>query len=229
MKTIPACAVLLALFAGACLAAQAATEEGFVSLFDGKTFNGWRVGKNPESFTIRDGMIVVNGPVAHLFYVGDVQQHEFKNFHFKAEVMTLPNSNSGIYFHTRYQEEGFPKLGMECQVNNSHRDWRRTGSLYGVLEVSEAPPANNKEPVNVLPAPPARDNVWFTQEIIVQGTRIVVKIDSGAVIDFTDPDADREHPSARMTWLPRGTFALQGHDPGSTVYFRNIRVKVLPD
>jgi hypothetical protein len=192
-------------------------EEGFVSLFDGKTFNGWKVGKNADSFKIQDGMIVVNGPVGHLFYMGDVAHHEFKNFIFKADVMTFPKANSGIYFHSQYQEQGFPNTGLECQVNNSHKDWRRTGSLYGLKDVAQAP---------------AKDNVWFTQEIIVQGTHVIVKIDGQQVNDYSFPPEAATGAyklSPRMSYLPRGTFALQGHDPGSKVYYKNLRVKILPD
>ena len=167
-------------------------KDEFVSLFDGKTLDGWKVGKNADSFTVRDGIIVVDGRPAFLFYDGPVADHNFKNFHFKADVMTYPNANSGIFFHTRYQEDGDAKFGAECQVNNSHRDWRRTGSLIGVMNVTEAPPgAGTNEAFQKLPAPPARDEVWFTQEIIVQGRQVVVKIDgntnSGPHLAAGDP------------------------------------------
>src|SRR5215471_21698818 len=79
-------------------------QDGWVSLFDGKSLNNWKVGENAGTFTIENGMIVTHGQTAHLFYVGDVRQHNFKNFEFKADVMTTPGSNSGIYFHTEYQE-----------------------------------------------------------------------------------------------------------------------------
>ena len=114
-------------------------------------------------------MIVMECPAtthspAHLFYVGDVNRHDFKNFDLKVDVMTFPGANSGIYFHTKYQEAGWPNFGIECQVNNSHADWRRTGSLYGIRNISwgpETPPKNNKENVTILPKPPVTDNVWY--------------------------------------------------------------------
>jgi hypothetical protein len=104
--------------------------DGWISLFDGTSLKDWKVGEHAETFSVQNGTIVVNGEVAHLFYVGDVKNHNFKNFEFKADVMTTPGSNSGIYFHTQYQESGWPSKGYEVQVNNSHTDWRRTGSLY---------------------------------------------------------------------------------------------------
>jgi hypothetical protein len=104
-------------------------EKGWIRLFDGKTFNGWKAGENPGTFTIEDGSIKVAGVRSHLYYDGPVMNHDFTNFEFKARVMTKPGSNSGIYFHTAFQEKGFPDKGFEVQVNNSHSDWKRSGGL----------------------------------------------------------------------------------------------------
>src|SRR6478672_948221 len=132
-------------------------SKGWISLFNGKSLTDWKVGENAGTFTVDSGMIIAHGNVAHLFYNGNVQNHDFRNFHFKAEVKTTPGSNSGIYFHTAYQEAGWPSKGYEVQVNNSHTDWRRTGSLYAIQDVKE-----------VL----VKDNVWFTEEIIVEGKKV---------------------------------------------------------
>ena len=102
-------------------------EEGFTVIFDGKSLDGWKVGQNADTFKLINGEIVAHGPTAHLFYVGDPKP--FKNFELRVDVMTEPNSNGGIYFHTKYQEKSWPKYGFEAQVNNSHSDWKRTGSL----------------------------------------------------------------------------------------------------
>ncbi len=217
-------------------------EEGFVSLFDGKTLDGWKVGENANVFQVRDGMIVMECPAtthspAHLFYAGDVNHHDFKNFDLKVDVMTYPKANSGIYFHTKYQEAGWPKFGIECQVDNSHIDWRRTGSLYGIRNLTwgpEKPDANNKENVTVFSKPPVNDNVWYTQEVVYQDGLVVVKFDGKTVLQYKLPDADVQHKlPTGMTWLPRGTFCLQGHPPMpdsiSKACFKNIRIKGLPD
>ena len=151
--------------------------------------------------------------------------------------MTFPKANSGIYFHTKYQAADWPSFGIECQVDNSHVDWRRTGSLYGIRNISwgpETPPKNNKENVTILPKPPVTDNVWYTQEVIYQDGLIVVKLDGKTMFEYRIPQADAEHKlPTNMTWLPRGTFALQGHPPMpghiSKACFKNIRVKVLPE
>ena len=236
-------ASLLLPMATVCLAANTPPpEEGFVSLFNGKTLDGWKVGENANVFQVRDGMIVMDYPAtdhgpAHLFYVGSVNGHNFKNFDLRVEVMTFPGANSGIYFHTKYQEADWPKRGLECQVDNSHSDWRRTGSLYGIRNISwgpETPPANNKEMVTVLPKPPVTDNVWYTQEVVCQNGLLTVKLNSQTMVEYRLPNPDVEHKlPTGMTWLPRGTFALQGHPPmpgyGSKACFKNIRVKILPE
>jgi Domain of Unknown Function (DUF1080) len=180
--------------------------DEWISLFDGKTFNGWKINENPATFHIEDGMIVVNGERAHMFYDGDVMKHNFKNFEFKVKVMTTPGSNSGIFIHTTYQPEGWPSKGYEIQVNNTHTDWRKTGSIYGIKDVKE-----------II----AKDNEWFTEGITVVGKKITVKINDVVINEYT------EEPGKEK--LSSGTFALQGHDPKSKVFFKDVMVKPLPD
>ena len=213
-----ACAWAMIVVAAWALAAQAADapsssapEEGFTSLFDGVSLKGWKVSEHPEQWKVEDGKIVAAGPRSHLFYIGDDPEHpaEFKNFDFKADVMTTPGSNSGIYFHTRFQEVGFPQIGFEAQVNNSHGDPVKTGSIYHIVK-------------NYVP--PAKDNEWFTEEIIVKGKNIVTKVNGKVICDYTEPNG----VTGPMEKVDKGTFAFQAHDPKSTTYYRNIRVKRLP-
>lgn len=206
------CAISLCLFF--CAAINHPSQDGWISLFDGKSLDHWKAGKNAGTFTIENGMIVANGPVAHLFYEGDVRQHNFKNFEFKADVMTTPGSNSGIYFHTVYQDSSWPKKGYEVQVNNSHTDWRRTGSLYAVQDVKDVF---------------VKDNEWFTEYFKVEGKHVIVKLNDKTVVDYTEPDNVKRDAGSEGRVISSGTFALQGHDPNSKVYFKNIMVKVLPD
>lgn len=189
--------------------AQQKTTEGWISLFNGKNLDGWKASENQGTFTVKDGMIAAHGKRSHLFYVGPVENANFKDFEFKADVMTTPGSNSGIYFHTEYQETGWPKKGYESQINNSHSDWKRTCGLYDVVNIKDAP---------------AQDNEWFTQHIIVQGKHIIVKTDDKVIVDYTEPDSVY-HEGWPGRKLSSGTFALQGHDPKSIVYYKNIMVR----
>jgi hypothetical protein len=184
----------------------------WVSLFDGHSLNGWKVGKNAGTFSVKDSQIVVHGPTAHLFYVGEYNNHDFKNFELKADVMTYPGANSGIYFHTQYQESSWPETGFEVQVNNSHSDWKRTGSLYDVVNIKEVY---------------VKDMEWFTEYIKVDGKHVIVKLNDKTVVDYTEPADYKPEPGQTNHFLSSGTFALQGHDPKSEVHFKNIMVKVL--
>ena len=184
------------------------SEEGFTTIFAGKTFTGWKMSiDNTNTWKIEDGAFVTRGATAHVFYIGDT--NPFKNFELKVDVMTEPNSNGGIYFHTAYQEKGFPRAGIECQVNVSHTDWIKTGSLYGLANFGLTS---------------AKDNQWWTQHIIVRGRKVTVKIDGKPVIEYNEPPVN---PTGRGKKLGEGTFALQAHDPKSIVRYKNIRVKRL--
>lgn len=187
-------------------------DDGWISLFDGKTLNGWKANEHPGTFKVEGGAIVVNGPTSHLFYAGEISDHDFKNFELKVEVMTFPGSNSGIYFHTQFQETGFPGIGHEVQVNVSHTDWRRSGSIYGVAHVDTVP---------------VKDNQWYTQHIIVKDNQVRILINGKLVLEYIEPKTIVQSRKGHV--ISNGTFALQGHDPESKVLFRNIRVKVLPD
>jgi len=199
-----------------CLLSCSSTKHGsshkWISLFDGKSLNGWKVGDNAETFSVADGKIIVHGKTAHLFYDGDVKNHNFKNFEFKADVMTHKGSNSGIFIHTGYQQGGWPSKGYEVQVNNSHTDWIRTGSLYNVDNIKEVY---------------VHDNEWFTMYITVVGKHITVKLNDKQVLDYTEPDNLNPKPGEETRRLSSGTFALQGHDPNSLTFFKNIMVKPL--
>ena len=202
-------AVLFMTAVGAVLAAD--TEEGFVQLFDGKSFDGWKINESPKSWSIVDGAFVAKGDRSHLFYVGDSKP--FVNFELRVDVMTEPSSNGGIYFHTKYQEAGWPKYGFEAQVNNSYvSDPQKTGSLYAVRKVLD----KNVE-----------DNVWYTETIIVKDKNVKIKINDKVVVDYDEP-ADLKAGEDFTRKIDEGTFALQAHDPGSRVHFKNIRVKRLP-
>jgi hypothetical protein len=181
-------------------------DDGWISMFDGKSLDGWKINEKPESWKIEGGVIVANGDRSHLFFMR--HDRPFVNFEFQAEVMTEKGSNSGIFFHTKFQEEGWPRIGYESQVNNTQGDPQKTGGLYNTVKVLEAP---------------AKDGVWFTQYIKVDGKHVVVKIDGETVVDYTEPD-----DVGGTVRLGEGTFALQAHDPGSTVRYRNLKVRRLP-
>jgi len=204
------CMIVMAISAGA-----RAQERGWISLFDGRSLDGWKTAEeNPGTFSVQDGAIRAQGPRSHLFYVGPVERADFQDFELKVDVKTERGSNGGIYFHTRWQKSDWPDKGFEVQVNNSYdRDARRTASLYRMQDIEERL---------------AKDGEWFTLHITVWGKHVNVSLDGKEVLDWTEPFPAQPPETMSGRVLDRGTFALQGHDPGSTVHYRNIRVKPLP-
>lgn len=194
-------------------------ENEWISLFNGKDLSNWKASEHPDCFKVVDGMIVANGLRSHLFYTGDGKEPvNFKNFELNLDIMTHHLANSGVYIHTAYQEEGWPEQGYEIQVNSTHRgggdykEVKKGGSLYGVRNLYKA----------YTP-----DSVWYNLNIRVEGKHIQVKMDDQLVVDYIEPAHPHRKQAGKI--LSGGTFALQGHDPESTVFFKNIKVKILPE
>ena len=191
-----------------------ATEPGFTQLFNGKDFTGWKL-SNPAAFTIEDGAIVAKavGMQGHAFYDGPFMNHAFRNFELKVDVMTRNNSNGGVFILTEFVEKGWPSKGFEIQVNNTYvKDPVKTGSLYHVSDIKEQL---------------VKDDEWFTEHIVVQGDMITVKVNDKQTVNWTQPKEWAGSPDFAKRVLSPGTVALQAHDPNSTVYYKNIRIKPL--
>jgi len=184
--------------------------EGFTVIFDG-TWDGWVVNENPSAWKIVDGALRACGDRSHCFYIGALAP--FKDFEFKADVLTEPGSNGGIYIHTKYQDSGWPWGGYETQVNQTQGDWRKSGSIYSVQDVK----ADKLEGV-------VRDNEWYTHHVVVKGNRIQVFLNGKLVNDFTE-EPGRKAGKDFERKLSQGTIAFQAHDPKSVVHYRNVRVK----
>ena len=203
---------LFTLFLAVACVASAADKDGWISLFDGKSLAGRKANENPDTFKVENGELIVKGPRAHLFYVGDVNGGKFKNFELKLDISTRAKANSGVYFHTEFQKDGWPAKGYEVQVNNTHGDPKKTAGLYNVKDNLEAP---------------AKDGEWFTMTIKVVGKHVTTSVNGKVIVDYTEEEQpQRKGNPGRL--IASGTFALQGHDPGSEVHYKNIFVKPLP-
>jgi Domain of Unknown Function (DUF1080) len=189
---------------------KAADKDGWVQLFDGKTLKGWKV--YPEGtgeWKVEDGAIVGSGKASHLFS----ERGDYENFHYRVEALINDGGNSGQYFRTQFGG-GFPK-GYEAQINATHSDPIRTGSIYPAFDPKLS--AEQKEKVIVRQAPHKPDE-WFTQEVIADGNHIIIKVNDKVTVDFVD----------EKNTFSKGHFALQQHDPKSMVKFRKIEFKELP-
>lgn len=214
MKFVRFALALLPLFALTFSTQAFEDEKGWVSLFDGKTLNGWEANEKPECFQVKEGNLFLQGGMAHLFYIGEVEKHDFKNFEFKAEVKTAPSANSGIFFHTENRGKGGVKKGYEAQINNTFvKDPRKTASLVDVEDRLEST---------------VKDDEWYQYYIMVKGKQIVIKINGKTIVDYTEVEKPVRKKGREERVLTHGTFALQAHDAESKTWFRNIMVKPLP-
>jgi len=219
MKRTLSVLILFALALGRVFAAEANTltaaekSAGWKMLFDGKSLDGWKASENQGSFSVVGGELVVFGKRSHLFYTGPVNKANFKNFELQLDIKTFPKANAGVYFHTEYQETGWPNKGYEVQVNNTHKDVKKGAGLYGIKDNLEAP---------------AKDGEWYTMKIKVEGKHVQTFVNGKQIVDYTEePNAERP-PAMKGRLVSNGTFAIQGHDPESRVVFKNIKVRVLP-
>ncbi|MCC7156109.1 MAG: DUF1080 domain-containing protein [Bryobacterales bacterium] len=204
------------------VAGSAVAAGEWVDLFDGKSLDGWRAAENPGSWKVADGSLYAGGPRSHLFYTGGAGKGGFKNFELEVEAKAAPLANSGVYFHSAYQEKGWPDQGFEIQINNTatgeggYRERKKTGSLYAIRNVY-------KQMVG--------DNEWFTLAAAVRGNNIQVRLNGTLIVDYVEPATPfvPRNSSIKERRLGRGTFALQCHDAGSKAWFRRVRVRPLAD
>jgi hypothetical protein len=208
---------VLLLCAAASLGAQ---STPWTDLFDGKSLGGWTPAEHKSTWKVIDGLLTADGPRSHLFYTGPVSGAEFRNFELEVEAKAGAGTNSGVYFQTQFQKKGFPDRGFEVQICNTctgegtYIERKKTGSLYAVRNVY-------KQLV--------RDDEWFRLNVLVQGKRVQVRLNGTLLVDYVEAKDPVMPPEHRLRTLGHGTFALQGHDPTTRVFFRSIRVRTLPD
>jgi hypothetical protein len=215
--------LLVELVATHAWAASESAASDWLSLFDGKTLSGWKTNTLPDSFSVVDGTIRARatGESSHLFYVGNGEAAEarFTDFELELVARSEPGSNSGIFFHTDIRSgDGLRKShlskGYEVQLNSSAIEKRKTGSLYDVVDLAESP---------------VDESAWFRVRVRVQEKRVVIHVNDRQVVDYTEPDnVQRAANRAGRRIDPNGgMIALQGHDPKSTFYFKDIRIRRL--
>ncbi len=212
MKRIVALPVFAVLMIAAFPAADAGDkkDDGWVQLFNGKDLTGLKTHPDDKAkWEVKEGAIVGSGPAGHLYS----DRGDYENFHYRVEVKINDKGNSGQYFRAKYAK-GFPP-GYEAQINSTHGDKVRTGSLYP--DGRDKFSAEEKKKTLIFEEL-VKPDTWFTQEVIANGNHIIIKVNGKTTVDFID-EKNRH---------AKGHFAIQQHDPGSTVSVRKIEVKELP-
>ncbi|MBX7102927.1 MAG: DUF1080 domain-containing protein [Gemmataceae bacterium] len=197
-----------------CLAVGTATgddkSDGFKPLFNGKDLSGWKTHPDDKAkWEVVDGVIVGKGPAGHLFS----ERGDYANFVYRVEGMISDKGNSGQYFRAQFAK-AFPK-GYEAQINATHSDKIKTGSLYPAFNPKLTPEQRSKILITDCPHKP---DEWFVQEVTAVGNRITIKVNGKETVDFKDEN----------NTFTKGHFAIQQHDPGSVVKIKRIDVKELP-
>ncbi|MEZ5942347.1 MAG: DUF1080 domain-containing protein [Planctomycetaceae bacterium] len=183
-----------------------ADDAKWISLFDGKSLDGWKkVGREDSNWEVKDGAITGTGQPSMLV----TTTGPYKNFRYRAEVKINDGGNSGLYFRTK-PEPGFVD-GYEAQIDSTHRDPIRTGSLYGFCHVYQQ---HVKPDTWFTYELEVRDDVWRGREM----TRIKITVDGNELYEYLD----------FAKTFPEGHFAFQQHDPGSVVSIRKVEVQPLP-
>jgi len=198
-------------------------RDGWVSIFDGRTLEGWKSNETYEGFKVENGAIVGFGGRNHLYYMGE----QYQNFELKIDVNINNDGNSGVYVKSQWQDAAWPTTGFELQVNSSHGDPQKTGTLYNIVKIHEAP---------------HKDDEWFTYHIICRGNELAVYVNGKHLYTYVDQRAGGRQggqggqggqtppiTEQNKRISQAGHIALQQHHQGSVVQFKNIFVKKLPD
>lgn len=190
-----------------CATQVRAADEPWIPLFDGSSLNGWeRVGNENSVWEVKDGAFGGSGPASMLVSTTG----PYKNFRCRAEIKISDGGNSGFYFRTT-RRPGFMD-GYEAQIDSTHTDPIRTGSLYGFCHVYQQL---------------VKPDTWFTYEVEVRDdvwrgrnmTRIKITVDGNELFEYLD--------FART--FKEGHIAFQHHDPGSKVSVRKVELLKLND
>lgn len=193
------------------------SDEGFVSLFNGKTLEGWTGAK--EAYQVEEGSIVcVKGTAGNL-----LTEKEYADFVIRFDFKLTDGANNGLGIRCPNVAKGNLHLdGTELQILDNtaekYKDlkpYQYHGSVYGIQ------PAK-REHLKPL-------GEWNSQEVTAQGRKIKIALNGGTIVDCDLDEVTKngtmdgtEHPGLKRT---TGHIGFLGH--GDRVDFRNIRIKDL--
>ena len=206
--------ILLLLFLTVCLCgAEKKKDEGFFSLFDGKTLKGWE-GKK-EFFRVQDGAIVagfLDARIPNNEFLAS--EKEYANFELRFEAKLVgQGNNAGVQFRSQRIPNSHEMIGYQCDVGG----WSK-GTIWGFLYdesrrrkmLAEAPQDELKK--HVKPK-----GEWNKLIVRAEGPRIQIWLNGYQTVDFTEKEKDIP---------PKGRLGLQVHGgPPAECHYRNLRIK----
>jgi hypothetical protein len=204
----------LALFATTAFASD--SEEGFVTVFNGTDFTGW---KGPvENYEVKDGAIACKAGKGGTIYTAE----EYTDFVVRLEIQIPTGSNNGLAI--RYPGSGDTAYVGMCELQVLDNDAPKYakldprqyhGSAYGMVAAKRG---------FLKPA-----GEWNVQEVTVKGSTIKVVLNGETIldcdlcqVDMNEVMAKKPHPGKDRT---SGHFGFAGHN--DLVLFRNVRIKRL--
>jgi len=201
------------------LLAAPALEPGFVSLFDGKTLNGWiQVDKRGSGYLVQDGKIVCPKDGGANLYT----EKDYADFILRFEFKFEETGNNGVGIRCPETAKDCAYAGMEIQILDSlhpkYKDVIRPAQHHGSV-------------YDVIPAKTGylhKAGEWNNEEIVVNGRKIQVTLNGTVILhadldSVKDPEVLKKHPGLART---TGRIGFLGHN--SLVEFRNIRVRAEP-
>lgn len=200
--------------ASVALADKPAEEDGFVSLFDGKTLAGWQ-GKK-EIFSVRDGAIVAGSlkkPIANNEFLCTTKAYEDFELRLQAKLVG-PGNNAGIQFRSRRIPNHHEVIGYQCDMGG----WK-AGVIWGALYDESRRRKMLAEGEQVKITEVLKPNDWNDFVIRCQGNRVQIWLNGYQTVDYREKDAKI---------ATKGILGLQIHGgKPSVASYRKIRLKQL--
>lgn len=181
--------------------ASSKADDNFVSIFDGKTLNGWKMAGEGRFVIIESDAALQSDKGGGLLWYSE---KEYKDFILKLDwKISDEGDNSGVFVRFPDPDDN-PNIavreGYEVQIDNrAGNRIHQTGAIYDFAA-----------PSKIVSKPPGQ---WNTMEIQTLGQSYTVIINGQKVTEFT---------GSRTT---EGHIGLQAHDDKSKVSFKNIMVK----
>jgi len=207
-----------------------AQGDGFKPLFDGKTLNGWRGYKKPDTagtfWKVDNGLVTLPATKA-----GDTRGNRdiitdatYDQFDLKWEWKISEGGNSGLKYFVLEDEAA--AIGHEYQLIDDARHpdakigpHRQTAALYDVFPAADRP---------IKPA-----GEWNNSEVIVKGTHVEHWLNGKRVLQYELGSAELKTAIAKSKFKDIARFGtpVKGHiliqDHGDQVWYRNVRIKPL--